>query len=592
MKKILAVQDYARVVSRESSVKSASTERKNRLILLSCFVFAWAVILTSRLVHLQINDHEKWEKWAIRQHLTNVKVASERGPIYDTEGRILAVSVPASSLYFRPKQVPESRRDEIAQLLSAELDLEVAFVKSLFKKTQPFVWIKRQIPRDLASKVEQLKLPGVGSMMEAKRYYPYNQAASTLIGRVGVDGEGLSGMEMAFNKHLSAPDLSQSVVKDALGNLIDNAEASIDLEPGETALPKGRSLQLTIDAEIQNIVDLEVEKAYHETKAKAVMAVMADPKTGEILALSQSPSPNFNNPITDKSLSLKNFLTEMVVEPGSIMKPLVTAAALNEGLTRPGEMFDCENGRYQVGKHTVKDVHPSGVISVRDIVVRSSNIGMTKIGMRLGKERLYGYLKRFGFGEASGLSLPGESRGILRNYQNWALIDVATHSFGQGVAVTPLQMVRALSAIVNDGLKPELRLVKSDEPPVFTRALSAEVAKVSAQMMVDVVEDEHGTGGNAKLKDLDDFEVGGKTGTAQKAKEGGRGYESGKYVSSFVGFIRPKDKTSEQRQYVLLVSVDEARAKSIYGGVLAAPVFQSVAKKVLTMQNRSRSGNS
>jgi cell division protein FtsI (penicillin-binding protein 3) len=591
MKKILAVQDYARVTSREATVKLAGAERKNRLILINCFIFAWAVILVTRLVHLQINDHEKWEKWAIRQHLTNVKVASERGPIYDSEGRILAVSVPASSLYIRPKQVPEAKKAEVIDRLVSELQLDPAFVKGLFTKKQPFVWIKRQIPRDVASQVENLQLPGVGSMMEAKRYYPYNQAASTLIGRVGVDGEGLSGMELAFNKHLSAPDFNQSVVKDALGNLIDTAEASIDLEAGEPGLPKGQALSLTIDAEIQNIIDNEVEKAYHETKAKAVMAVMVDPKTGDVLALSQSPSPNFNNPITDKTPPLKNFLTEMVVEPGSIMKPLVTAAALNEGLTRPGEMFDCENGRYQVGKHTVKDVHPSGVISVRDVVVRSSNIGMTKIGMRLGKERLHGYLKRFGFGEASGLKLPGESRGIFRNYQNWALIDIATHSFGQGIAVTPLQMVRALSVIVNDGLKPELRLVKSDEPPVFTRAISAEVAEVSAQMMVDVVEDEHGTGGNAKLKGLDAYEVGGKTGTAQKAKDGGGGYEAGKYVSSFVGFIRPKDKSSDQRQYVLLVSVDEARAKSIYGGVLAAPVFQSVASKVLTMQNRAKKGS-
>lgn len=585
MKKILASQDFARSVTRESKGIVLTEERRSRLILISCFLLAWAVILVSRLAHLQINDHERWEKWAVRQHLTSLKISSERGPIYDSQGRLLAVSVPASSIYLRPKQVPAEKKTEVVETLAEELSVSKESISELFTKNQPFVWVKRQVPRELASRIEKMDLNGVGSMLESKRYYPYNNSASTLIGRVGVDGQGLSGIELSYNNHLSAPDQSQSVVKDALGNLIHSAEAS-EQSHNDLALPRGKAVSMTIDAEIQSIVDQEVQKAHTETNAKSVMAIMVDPRSGDIIALSQSPSPNFNNPIVDKSLPLKNLVSEMVLEPGSIMKPLVTAAVLNEGLTSPSEMFDCENGRYQVGKHTVKDVHPSGVISVRDIVVRSSNVGMTKLGMRLGKEKLYDYLRKFGFGDNSGLNLVGESRGILRNYTSWALIDVATHSFGQGVAVTPLQMVRAISAILNDGLKPELRLIKTDEPSKFTRILKPDVAKISAQMMVDVVEDEHGTGGNAKLVGLDDYEVGGKTGTAQKAREGGRGYESGKYASSFVGFVRPKND-NVKGEYVLLVTVDEAKSGSIYGGVLAAPVFQKVITRVLQASNRS-----
>jgi cell division protein FtsI (penicillin-binding protein 3) len=267
------------------------------------------------------------------------------------------------------------------------------------------------------------------------------------------------------------------------------------------------------------------------------------------------------------------------------MKPLVTAAAINEKLTNRDELFNCEGGRYKVGKYTVKDVHPSGVISVRDIVVRSSNIGMTKIGMRLGKDKLHEYLTRFGFGMSSGLNLPGESRGILRNSSGWALIDVATHSFGQGVAVTPLQMVRALSTIVNDGLKPELRIVQTEEPRQFTRVVSADVAKEIREMMFAVVEDEHGTGGNAKLEVAGGYRIGGKTGTAQKARADGRGYQSGKYASSFIGFVQPPEG-SKGRSYVLLVTVDEPNAKSIYGGVLAAPVFQKVMTRAISLDQR------
>lgn len=584
MQRILASQDFARAKETRQSNANPLSERKKRLILLSCVLFAWIFVVISRLVHLQITSNEAWGKWALRQHITKVTVSSERGPIYDSLGKLMAVSVPASSVFVRPRSIEKARRPEVAASLARALDLKPEEMSELLERKQPFVWVKRQMPRADAERIVTLNLPGVGSVMEAKRYYPYNSSASTLIGRVGVDGEGLSGIERAFENTLSAPPSSESMVKDALGNLIETAEASEALSPA--GLPRGQPLHLTLDAELQSIVDEEVIRGHKDANSKAVLAVMVDASSGDILALSQSPSPNFNTSQIASPDQLHNLVAEMVLEPGSIMKPLVTSAALNEGITKPDEMFDCENGRYSVGKHVIKDVHPSGVISVRDIVVRSSNIGMTKLGMRLGKERLYQYLTSFGFGAPSGLNLPGETRGILRHPSSWALVDVATHSFGQGVAVTPLQMVRAVSTVVNGGLRPELRVVQGQEPKKFVRILSSEVAREVKEMMFGVVEDEHGTGGNAKLEALEGYRIGGKTGTAQKARKDGRGYQSGVYASSFIGFVEPPANKSKSRNYVLLVTVDEPHAKSIYGGVLAAPVFQRIMTRAIALDER------
>ncbi|MEI6517492.1 MAG: penicillin-binding protein 2, partial [bacterium] len=301
--------------------------------------------------------------------------------------------------------------------------------------------------------------------------------------------------------------------------------------------------------------------------------VMIDSETGEIIALSQSPSYNFNNPSTDSKNALRNLLVETVFEPGSVMKPIVAAAAIDAGVVTAREKINCENGRFPFSKHTIKDVHPSGVIPFHDVVVRSSNIGMTKVGIKLGSERLYTYLKKFGFGDPSGLALAGETAGILRPEPSWAKVDVATHSFGQGVAVTPLQVVRAVAAIANGGVLPKLSVViDQDGIPTGERIISEHSASVARDMMYGVVEDQHGTGGKAKIEGL---KVGGKTGTAQKANPHGRGYLAGTYVASFVGFVDGAGM-GVPRNLTTMVIMDEPNTKSIYGGTLAAPVFQRV----------------
>ncbi|NMC61940.1 MAG: penicillin-binding protein 2 [SAR324 cluster bacterium] len=526
-----------------------------------------------RLFCLQVVNFEQWQEWALKQHFAKVEVASERGPIYDRNAKLLAVSVPAGSIYIRPRQIKD--KAEAIKKLSELLGVKPSIVAEKFDNKSPFVWIKRQVPRSLARKVEDWKLPGVGYILEAKRYYPFNQAASSLIGKVGVDGIGLSGVEALYEKKLHEDHLQTRVVRDALGKTLQFASG----EKESFELPRGEPLRLTIDADLQQIVDEELERGRQASNAKAAYAVMIDSDTGEILAMSQAPALNLNSASTGTAKELTNKVVETVFEPGSIFKPIVAASAIELGLARPSDMIDCERGKFRFGKHIIKDVHGQGLLSLRDVVVRSSNIGMTKIGVRMGSERLYKSIKLFGFGEPSNLGLPGESRGIFRSDKVLAPVDVATHAFGQGIAVTPLQLVRAIAAIGNGGKLPKLRLLQSDEPFQSKRLISEETASMVRDMMFGVVEDAHGTGKQAAIKGV---RVGGKTGTAQKARAGGRGYAPGSYVASFVGFVDATPIGIKQN-ISLIVSIDEPKTKVIYGGTLAAPVFREIMLKSLKL---------
>ncbi len=545
--------------------------RKSRLKLIMGLCFVYGGILCLRLLSLQVLNFEQWQDWALRQHFSQVEVHSERGPIYDRNAKLLAVSVPAGSVYVRPGQI--TNRWEVVRRLSELLGMKPQAVEEKIGKNAPFVWVKRQVQRSLAEKVNSWGLQGVGYVLESRRYSPYNQAASPLIGKVGVDGTGLSGIEAMYEKLLHEDHIQRRVARDARGNiLVSDSDRPFDV-------PRGKPLRLTIDADLQLIVDEELEKGRQSSNAKNAYAVMMDADTGEILAMSQAPSVNFNNPGTGSREELTNKLVETVFEPGSIFKPIVAAAAIELGAARPTEMINCEGGRYRFSTHTIKDVHPQGLLSVRDVIVRSSNIGMTKIGVKLGSERLYNAIRLFGFGTSSGLNLPGESSGILRAESTWAKVDVATHSFGQGVAVTPLQIVRAMSVLANGGKLPTLRLIQSDEPFQSRRLISTRTAGIIKEMLFGVVEDPHGTGKKAGIKGV---RVGGKTGTAQKARTGAKGYASGAYVSSFVGFVDASSLGIKQT-LVMIVSIDEPRSPVIYGGALAGHVFHEIMLKSLQL---------
>jgi len=559
--------DYAGRSRRAVADVAGVGSRRRRVQAVCGVVAAWSVVLVSRLLSLQVLDVDRWQEWAFKQHLTSVELSGERGQILDRNGRALALSVPAGSVYVRPAQVKDP--GATARALAQILPVDRKSIEASLAEKKPFVWIARQQPRTLADRVQALNLPGVGYVLETKRSYPFSGSASTLIGRVGVDGIGLSGLEATYNTTLQGEEMTALLRKDALGN-------TISLAREELSPPRGNSMQLTIDATLQMIVDEELERGRQAAKAKRGLAVLVDAESGDILSLSQAPTVNLNQGKIDGKDALKNYVIETVFEPGSILKPLVVAAAIEEGVATPNEVIDCEGGKLQIGRHLINDVHPNDRISFRDVLVRSSNIGMTKVGMRLGEERLYSYLRRFGLGATVDLGLPGETAGILRPVSSWTKVDVATHSFGQGVAVTPLQMVRSMSALANGGILPTLRLL-SDDQRGGERILSERTSERVREMLYAVVEDEHGTGGKAAVEGV---RVGGKTGTAQKARENGRGYESGAYVASFVGFV-DGHAVGVNRTLALIVMIDEPNTNTIYGGTLAAPVFSRVMQRTL-----------
>lgn len=564
--------DYAAQVKRASRGSVQARGRQQRILFIALLAVTWSSILVFRLASLQLFAADFWQSWGVKQHFSEVKIASERGPVYDRNGQLLAVSVPAGSIYVRPKQVKDKEYTTLA--LTETLDIDPVQIRKALNSKQPFVWIKRQIPRVHAQRVEDLKLPGVGQILEARRFYPYNQAGSTLIGRVGIDGNGLSGLEARYDHLLSGELLKTKVTRDALGNIIHDLNSVDD----HFELPKGSGLHLTIDAAMQYILDEELEIGREAAGAAGALGALVNAETGEILALGQAPSFNFNEDKVSSHSALINKTVETVFEPGSIMKPIVTAAALDSGVVKATDIIDCERGAYRFGGHTIKDTHKVGAVSVHDVVVHSSNIGMTKIGTKLGKDRLYDSLEKFGFGQAIGLNLPGETKGILRKKSDWSTVDIATHSFGQGVAVTPLQMLRALSAIVNGGVMPELSIIAGQNGYERGRRVVSESAAADVrEMLFSVVEDQHGTGKRAAI---DGVRIGGKTGTAQKARKDGRGYAQGLYMASFMGFA-DASQINLKEKLALIVVIDEPHKVSIYGGTLAAPVFKNTMTRVL-----------
>lgn len=559
--------------ARKGFAPVSGSNRATRIRVFGALCLVWLGVIVWRLAELQLSSDSQWLNRSQRQHTTEITISSARGTIFDREKRMLAVSVPAGSVFVRPRQVRD--KATTAQLVAETLGLPVGDVRKSLESTKPFVWIARQVPRVFADRITALNITGVGSMLESRRFYPYNHAASTLIGKVGVDGFGLSGIERRYEDQLHGQHHTDHGQRDALGNFISMGDPARFVE-----LPKGANIELTIDAVLQTTLQEELERGRASANAKEALGVMVDAYSGEVLALGHAPSVNFNVASRHTKSDLAEPVLESVFEPGSVMKPFVAAAAMQEGLVTSSELIDCESGRLSFGGHLIKDVHPIKSVSFYDVVVQSSNIGMTKVGARLGSDRLFEYLDRFGFGRSLGLGLPGETRGILRPVSSWARVDLATHSFGHGMAVTPLQVVRAFSSLVNDGVMPELSIIKSGTGNAArgVRVLRPEVTGEVRRMLIGAVEEAKGTGGKARI---DGAVVGGKTGTAQVPSKDGRGYAPGAYIASFVGFAEVPEVRLPFLP-VLMISIVEPDTTSIYGGTLAAPVFQRVMKRTLS----------
>ncbi len=567
----------------ESECKPGS---RVRLIAGGIFLLACGVVY--RLYDLQEKEFPRWSEIASKQHLSSVKVHGARGTIYDSQGRVLAVSIKSLSIAAHPHKVkdPKGVSRELGSLLPIG-------EKEVFKRLtsgKKFVWLSHGVPIAVEPAVRDLLTNGISAAEEFTRIYPQGTIAGQILGRVGRDGSGLSGLERQFNTVLAADDTRVPVRRDARGkllnavNLVSDAEADEDLADAlgdaDPVRDEGSSIKMSIDSLVQGIVEEELRTGAKDSAAKRAFALVMDAENGEILALAQSDEydPNGVNGVDPEQM--RNAVLQDAFEPGSTIKPLVAAIALDRKLVREGERMNCESsGRYRVGKHFIRDVHPVGEATFSDVLVRSSNICMAKLGQRLGKGALSAALRNYGFGATTGVELPGEAKGILRAQDKWAEVDIATHAFGQGVSVTALQLVQAYSALANDGMMVVPTLIKRPASGAVprTRLLSEQTARTVADILRGVTESEHGTGLKAAIPGV---HVSGKTGTAQKARAGGRGYDPNRILGSFIGFVDGREK-GVNRKLIMFVGVDEPKVTPRWGGVVAGPIFQRAMDRIL-----------
>jgi cell division protein FtsI (penicillin-binding protein 3) len=543
-----------------------------RIAVVAILFAAGGVAVGARAVRLQILDGGELARHGDDQWRRFVDLRPRRGLITDRNGETLAASADAPSIAASPAALQRLSRAE-ARSLARTLGLEPGALEKKAQRGGRFVWLKRRTSPGEAKAVEALGLEGVGVFLEPRRYYTSKNLAAQLVGFVGDDGDGLEGIERAYDDALQGGAVRLLSLRDARGRqVLDEAPAA-----DSQAVLAGARVELALDVGLELAAEQALGRAVREAHATGGMLVAMDPRTGEVLALAHAPTFNPNLPRTGSLLRDKAVLDTF--EPGSTFKIFTIAGALDAGVLRPGDTLDCEQGSYSVGGHLIHDHKPLGFVGAATILAQSSNIGAAKIAARLGRERLQKTLLAFGFGEKSGTEIPGEPRGAVPFPK--AEIALATMAFGQGVAATPLQITSALSAIANGGMlyRPILvrrvvdattgAIISQNDPMPVRRAVSREAASLITRWMEGVVENPDGTGRRARL---DGWRVAGKTGTAQKADPLTHRYSLDKRFSSFVGFA-PADAP----RIAIGVFIDEPRG-DVYGGEVAAPVFREVAE--------------
>jgi cell division protein FtsI (penicillin-binding protein 3) len=544
----------------------------------SLFVFFF-IITSARAFYLQVVKKDQLEKLAEKQHQRIVPLTPGRGDIYDRNLAPLAVSLEMDSCYAEPRNIDNIR--EAAAQLAPLLEMSRAQVEKKLTGSRNFTWLQRRITPELARKIRDLDIDGIGFVKESKRFYPNAEMAAPVIGFTGVDPDGLEGIELKYDSTILGNTGYLVTERDALGRDVATKKGAL-----VKSSSRGHNVILTLDKNIQYIAEKELAAAVDSSRAKGGMAIVMEPGTGRILAMANYPFFNPNSISGYSNARLRNRDVCDSFEPGSTFKVFLVAAALEEKVINSGDGFNCENGSYSIGGRTIHDTHKYGRLSVAEILKYSSNIGAAKIGTRLGPDKLYSYLKSFGFGARSGIDLPGEAAGYLRDRRQWFGVDLATISFGQGVSASALQLTTAISSVANGGtlMKPYLVEKVTDEngtvvqefvPQARHRVISPETARTVTRMMEGVTV-EGGTGMNAAV---DGFKVAGKTGTAQKVDPVTHGYSVDKRIASFIGFVPADDP-----KLTILVVIDEPKT-SPYGGVVAAPAFRAIAGQSLCYLN-------
>jgi cell division protein FtsI (penicillin-binding protein 3) len=538
-----------------------------------CFLAAFGFI-AARAFHLQVLGQQDWERRAERQHQKVIPLIPQRGTIFDRNGEALAVSLEVDSIYVEPQKVEDPTR--AAGLLADALGLKVRSVRAKLQAGKGFLWLKRQVTPRESELVRAMNLAGVGFTKEHRRFYPNSELGAQVIGFTGLDPEGLEGLELEYDSQVLGQGGFLVTERDALGRGIGGGEETV--QGGE----QGSDLHLTLDKNLQFIAEKELAAGVKSCRARSGTVVVLDPTSGEVLAMASQPDFNPNAFTRYRPAQWRDRAICDTYEPGSTIKMFLLAAALDKGVVKPNSVIDCENGAYRVGGKTIHDHHPYGRLKLPEILKVSSNIGAAKIGEALDRENFYRYLRDFGFGETSGIDLPGEQPGLLRKPSQWFDIDLAAISFGQGLTVTPLQVATAAAAIANGGylMQPYVveqvvnaygDVVESHHPKVRQQVVSTAVAK-EIKDMLELVTEEGGTG---TLASVSGYRVAGKTGTAQKVDPVTGTYSSDKTEASFVGFVPADDP-----KLVILVVLDEPEGRT-FGGLVAAPIFSRIAAQGL-----------
>jgi cell division protein FtsI (penicillin-binding protein 3) len=546
-----------------------------RLLQLFAFLAAWALVVIGRLVQVQVLNHDHYVQRAQRQQERTLELKPVRGSILDARGRVLAESIAAESIYADPQAIRDKK--SVARALAAVpgIGMTARQLEAKLGGDRSFAWIARQLPLEVTGEAKKLALPGIYFLEAHRRSYPRATLAANIVGYVGVDGEGLGGIEHQFDKYVTGTPGKVTLLKDARKGVYlvggDGANRALD----------GDHVVLTIDSVVQFIAERALERAVTQYHAAGGAVVVMDPNDGSILAMASAPTFDPNRFRDFPAAAWRNRGVQDFYEPGSTFKIVTAAAGLEEHVVTPSQMLDCGNGEITVANITIHehDGHRYGMLSFEDVIVNSSNVGSARVGLALGDQRFYSWITRFGFGRRTGIELPGESSGMLRPDAKWTPVSPASIAIGQEIGVTPLQIVRAVASVATGGMLVAPRIVQrvvDDQgttvyepprrPPV--RVMSEKTAAVLNEILKNVVS--RGTG---TLAALPEHVVAGKTGTAQKAGRGG--YSADRFVGSFAGYV-----PADQPRLAILAVVDEPRPE-YYGGTVAAPVFREVAEATL-----------
>jgi stage V sporulation protein D (sporulation-specific penicillin-binding protein) len=581
-----------RILSLEPD-RGALKKGRKRASAIGTLIAFCVVVVVGRLFQLQIIEGSSLERRALSQISgENIEIAP-RGSIVDRNGETLAVSIISKSLYVNPQELVDNPdrwpigkapvrdpKQVAAAKLSSLLEMPEADLLEIFNMSdRQFVWVKRTLDPHVANEVENFlkeeKISGFHFQEESKRYYPKDKLAAQVLGFVGVDDNGLEGVEASMDKELKGSKETQTNYLDAKGNLIGKSGFN------EVQLQRKNTVQLTLDAQMQFILERSLDDAIKKTKAASAAAILMDPNTGEILGMASRPTFDPNNFSKASSAAFMNRGVGIIYEPGSVFKPIMGCAGLMEGIVTPDTPFN-DTGSIDVGGRRIRnwDGQGLGKIKFEDIIKFSVNTGMAALGLKLGGEKETEYARRFGFGEATGTDVPGEEIGILYNPEDMVPSDVATMGIGQGIAVTPLQMLRAICAIANGGnlvkpyvvkrvISPEGNVIKENSTVVERQVITPEVAEQMRTMMEKVVSE--GGGRSAQIKG---YKIAGKTGTAEKLSPNG-GYIPGVYIASFVGFV-----PSDAPKYAMIIMIDSPQG-AYYGAQVSAPIFRDTLQQIL-----------